>query len=81
MLNRPGGFLDRKLEEESRTMSRRISIRWKVLQAFGAVLIMLGLCVEWPPPQEASLPDTPSFLIVLGGLLGAVGLLAAFRRE
>lgn len=73
--------MERKAEEGSQETFRRISIRWKVLQALGAVLIALGLFVDWPPPQEAGLPDTSSFLIIVGGLLGAGGLLATFRRE
>ncbi|MDK2741482.1 MAG: hypothetical protein H8K03_13830 [Nitrospira sp.] len=73
--------MDRKSEEGSQQTFQRISIRWKVLQALGAVLIALGLFIDWPPPQEANLPDTSSFLIILGGLLGAAGLLAAFRHE
>lgn len=60
---------------------RRITIRWKVMLALSIVLIALGLFVEWPPPQETSVPNTSSFLIILGGLLGAVGLLTALRRE
>ena len=58
-----------------------MSLRWKVVQAFGAVLIALGLFIDWPPSQEASIPDTASFLIVLGALLSAAGLLLAWRRE
>jgi hypothetical protein len=81
MLSRPRGFMGRKAEEESQEMSRRISFRWKVLQALGAGLIVLGLVVEWPPSQDARLPDTSSFLVVLGTLIGAVGLLAAFRHQ
>jgi hypothetical protein len=73
--------MDRKSEKGSQQTFLRISIRWKVLQALGAVLIALGLFIDWPPPQEANLPDTSSFLIILGGLLGASGLLAAFRHE
>ncbi|UVT16325.1 MAG: hypothetical protein H8K04_01800 [Nitrospira sp.] len=73
--------MDRKSEEGSQQTFRRISIRWKVLQALGAILIALGLFIDWAPPQEATLPDTSSFLIILGGLLGAAGLLAAFRHE
>jgi hypothetical protein len=73
--------MERRTEEGSTETDQRISIRWKVLQALGAVLIALGLFVDWPPPQEASLPDTSSFLIILGGLLGAVGFFAALRRE
>ena len=60
---------------------RRIAIRWKVMLALSIVLIALGLFVEWPPPQETSVPNTSSFLIILGGLLGAVGLLTALRGE
>lgn len=73
--------MERRTEERSTETAQRISIRWKVLQALGAALIALGLFVDWPPPQEANLPDTSSFLIILGGLLGAAGLLAALQRE
>lgn len=60
---------------------RRITIRWKMMLALSTVLIALGLFVDWPPPPEASVPNTSSFLIILGGLLGAVGLLIALRGE
>lgn len=60
---------------------RRITIRWKVMLSLGTVLIALGLFVDWPPPPEANVPNTSSFLIILGGLLGAVGLLTALRGE
>lgn len=73
--------MGKKTEERSMETTRRISIRWKVLQALGAILIAMGLFVDWPPPQEANLPDTSSFLIIVGGLLGAAGLLAALQRE
>jgi hypothetical protein len=73
--------MERKTEESSTETARRISIRWKVLQGLGAILIAMGLFIDWPPPQEANLPDTSSFLIILGGLLGVAGLLAELRRE
>lgn len=73
--------MSEKREEEARETARRIAIRWKVMQALGAVLIAMGLFLDWPPPQEASLPDTSSFLIILGGLLGAAGLLAAIQKD
>jgi len=73
--------MERRTEEGSTETDQRISIRWKVLQTLGAALIALGLFVDWPPPQEANLPDTSSFLIILGGLVGAAGLLAALQRE
>lgn len=73
--------MDRNPEEESQRTFRRMSIRWKILQALGAVLIALGLFVDWPPPLEANLPDTSTFLILLGGLLGAAGFLASLRQD
>lgn len=73
--------MEQKAEERSTETSRRISIRWKVLEAFGALLIAMGVFVDWPPPQDAGLPDTPSFLIILGALLIAIGLMIALRRE
>lgn len=51
------------------------------MQAFGALFIAMGVFVDWPPPQDAGLPDTPSFLIILGALLIAIGLMIALRRE
>ena len=71
--------MSEKQSEEAHETGRRITIRWKVMLVFGTVLITLGLFVDWPAPQEANVPDTSSFLIILGGLLGAVGLLTALR--
>ncbi|MBS0181782.1 MAG: hypothetical protein JSS39_05220 [Nitrospira sp.] len=72
--------MSEKLSETAHETDRRITIRWKVMLALGTVLIVLGLFVDWPPPQEAGLPDTSSFLVILGGLLCAAGFLAALRR-
>lgn len=73
--------MSEKQSQEAHETDRRTTIRWKGMLALGTILIALGLFIDWPPPQEASLPDTSSFLIILGGLLGAAGLLAALRRE
>ncbi len=70
-----------KRSEEIHETDRRITIRWKVMLTLGAILIAMGLFGDWPPSQDSSLPDTSSFLIIVGGLLGAVGFLAALRRE
>ena len=72
--------MSEKKSEKAHETDRRITIRWKGMQALGAILIALGLFVDWPP-TEANLPHTSSFLIMLAGLLGAAGLLAALRRE
>ncbi|HWF60560.1 MAG TPA: hypothetical protein VN666_09680 [Nitrospira sp.] len=73
--------MSEKQSQEAHETDRRITICWKGMLALGTILIALGLFIDWPSPQEASLPDTSSFLIILGGLLGAAGLLAALRRE
>jgi uncharacterized membrane protein HdeD (DUF308 family) len=73
--------MSEKLSEGAHERDRRITVRWKVMLALGTVLIALGVFVDWPVPSEANLPNTSSFLIILGGLLGAVGLLTALRKE
>jgi hypothetical protein len=73
--------MSEKQRREAHETDRRITIRWKVMLALSIVLIALGLFVDWPLQPEASVPNTSSFLIILGGLLGAVGLLTALRGE
>jgi hypothetical protein len=73
--------MSEKQSQEAHETDRRITIRWKGMLALSIVFIALGFFVEWSPPQEASVPNTSSFLIILGGLLGAVGLLTALRGE
>ncbi len=70
-----------KQREEARDTERKISLRWKVLQVLGAILIALGLFIDWSPPQEANLPDTASFFVIVGTLVMIAGFLLAFRRE
>lgn len=71
----PDGIQERSIET-----NRRFTLRWKVMLALSAVFIALGMCVDWSPSQDASLPDTSSFLVILGVLLGCAGLLTATRR-
>ena len=65
--------------EKRSDTNQRIRLRWKVMLVLSAILIALGLVIDWPP-QEVNLPDTSSFLVILGGFLGAAGLLAALRQ-
>lgn len=58
------------------TLSRRLSLRWKVLQAVGAALIALSILIEWPAPSDPLLPETQSFLSILGVIVFVAGLLA-----
>lgn len=73
--------MSEKQSQEAHETDRRITIRWKGMLALSIVLIALGLSVDWPPPQETGVPTTSSFLIILGGLLGAVGLLTVLRGK
>jgi hypothetical protein len=70
-----------KQREEAHKTEWKISLRCKVLQVLGAILIALGLFIDWSPPQEANLPDTASFFVIVGVLIMATGFLLALRRE
>jgi hypothetical protein len=64
-----------------RSTIRGMALRWKVLVALGALLIALAMFVDWPPPSESSLPETKSFLLFLGAIVGMAGLIVGFWRE
>lgn len=70
-----------KQRKKAHDTEQKISLRRKVLQVLGVILIALGLFIEWPPPQEANLPDTASFFVIVGALVMAAGFLLALRRE
>lgn len=58
-----------------------MELRWKLLVVLGAVLIALAMLVDWPPPSESSLPETRSFLLFLGAIVGMAGLIVGVFRE
>lgn len=58
-----------------------MALRWKLLLGLGMALIALGLGVDWPPKSDPSLPDTQSFLVLLGGILVMAGMLIGLRQE
>ena len=60
---------------------RRYAWRWKLLQGVGGILIALGLFIDWPARVDASLPETSSFLVILGTLVGGAGLFAGMRQD
>jgi len=68
------------MQEDMVENNQRVTHRWKVMLALSTILIALGICVIWSPSQDTRLPDTSSFLVILGVLLGFAGLLAATRR-
>lgn len=70
-----------RLKPGSNPALRGIALRWKLLQSVGAVLIALGLFIDWPARLDASLPETSSFLLILGVLVGGAGFFAGRREE
>jgi hypothetical protein len=68
------------IQEDTVENNQRFALRWKVMLALSTVLVALGIYIDWSPSQDTSLPDTSSFLVILGALLGLAGLLAATRR-
>ena len=68
------------MQEDTVEDNQRFTQRWKVMLALSTILIAIGICVDWSPSQDTSLPDTSSFLVTLGTLLGFAGLLGAIRR-
>ena len=57
-------------------MPRRLSFRWKVLQVVGVALIALAVFIDWPAPSNPGVPQTSSFLLVLGIVVLGAGLIA-----
>ncbi|MCP9446259.1 MAG: hypothetical protein NNA22_01645 [Nitrospira sp.] len=57
-----------------------MGLRWKILIGLGVSLISLGLIGDWPAESDPTLPDTRSFFLFLGGVVGIAGLLIAIRR-
>lgn len=52
-----------------------------MLVVLGTALIALGFIVDWPPRTDPSLPETKSFLLFLGGVVGVAGLALGLRQE
>jgi hypothetical protein len=58
-----------------------MALRWKLLLGLGIALIALGLGVDWPPQTDSLLPDTRSFFLLLGGVVGISGLVIGLKRD
>lgn len=63
-------------DKKAVAMPRRLSFRWKVLQVVGVALIALAVFFDWPAPSNPSIPQTSSFLLVLGIVVLGAGLIA-----
>lgn len=68
-------------DQRSSDVFRQMALRWKVMEGVGAVLIALAVFIDWPPRLDPSLPETSSFLLILGALVGGAGFLAGLKHE
>jgi len=57
-----------------------MALRWKVLVGLGGSLMALGLIGDWPAPTDPSLPDTHMFLLFLGGIVAAAGIIIGIKH-
>lgn len=75
------GMMEEGMPERGSDAFRRITLRWRIMKAVGAILIALGVFIDWPPRLDPSLPETSSFLLILGALVGGAGFLAGLQHE
>jgi hypothetical protein len=60
---------------------KQMALRWKVLEGLGVILIALAVFIDWPPRLDPSLPETSSFLLIVGALVGGAGFLGGLSHE
>jgi hypothetical protein len=70
---------DSSYELQERSLRRRLARRRTLLELLGIALIVAGLVVNWPPSDDASIPATRPFLVLLGVLTFAAGLALEHR--
>jgi hypothetical protein len=70
---------DSSPELQEAGFSRRLAWRRIVLEVIGIGLVMAGLMVSWPPPDDPALPATRPFLVLVGLLLFSAGVALEFR--
>ena len=67
-------------QDRDRVLSPRLTKRYILLQVLGALLMVLACTVDWAPPDDPTLPQTRSFMLLLGVIVGVTGL-ASMRRN
>jgi hypothetical protein len=66
-------------QDRDRFVFQRLKKRYRLLQVLGAVLMILAYAVDWAPPDDPTLPQTRSFMLLIGVIVGVTGL-ALMRR-
>jgi hypothetical protein len=67
-------------QERDRDFSLRLTKRCSLLQVLGVLLMVLACAVDWAPPDDPTLPQTRSFMLLIGVIVGVTGL-ALMRRN
>lgn len=66
-------------QDRDRDFSLRLTKRCILLQVLGVLLMVLACAVDWAPPDDPTLPQTRSFMLLIGVIVGVTGL-ALMRR-
>ena len=66
-------------QDRDRDFSLRLTKRCILLQVLGVILMVLACAVDWAPPDDPTLPQTRSFMLLIGVIVGVTGL-ALMRR-
>lgn len=66
-------------QDRAGDVSLRSTKRSILLQVLGVLLMILACAVDWAPPDDPTLPQTRSFMLLIGVMVGVTGL-ALLRR-
>lgn len=61
-------------QDRDRVLSPQLTKRCILLQVLGALLMVLACAVDWAPPDDPTLPQTRSFMLLIGVIVGGTGL-------
>jgi hypothetical protein len=68
-------------QDRDRVLFPRLTKRCILLQVLGVLLMVLACTVDWAPPDDPTLPQTRSFMLLLGVIVGVTGLASMKRNE
>lgn len=64
-----------------RSYDELMSKRQIILIGLGTLLVLAGLVGKWPEPTDPTVPQTKSFFLIVGGIVGSAGVLMAIRHS
>lgn len=66
-------------QDRDRFLPLQLTKRSILLQLLGVLLMILACAVDWAPPDDPTLPQTRSFMLLIGVIVGVTGL--ALKRR